>query len=277
MNKIILHDKVAFEGMRIAGNLAARTLDFIEDYIKPGVTTEYLDQLCAEFITKNNGISAPLGYRGFPKSICTSINHVVCHGIPSQQTLSDGDIVNIDVTPIVDGWYGDSSRMYLVGESFNKDPKTIKAKRLTLVTYNAMMQAIAFVKPGILISDIGKIIQNYVEKYGFSVTRDFCGHGIGQSFHTDPQVPHYYNKEIAKYTDSITLKAGMIFTIEPMINAGTWEVLVSRLDNWTVTTRDKQLSAQFEHTIGVTEFGYEIFTLSSNGNHYPKILDDLKL
>ncbi len=277
MKKIILHTEEDFKGMRIAGNLAAKTLDMIEEFIKPGVTTNELDKICSDFIEKNGGISAPLGYRGFPKSVCTSVNHVVCHGVPSDQKLTDGDIINIDVTPIVNSWHGDSNRTFFVGESFQNNPKTIKAKRLTKVTYESMMKAIGAIKPGVKLSELGKIIQKHVQHHGFTVTRDFCGHGIGTEFHTEPQVPHYYGEDVAGYTDSITLQEGMFFTVEPMINAGTWEVLVSRLDNWTVTTRDKQLSAQFEHTIGVTKNGCEIFTLSPLGRHYPSILDDFKV
>lgn len=277
MKKIKIHTQKDFEGMRVAGKLAAETLDMIGDFINPNITTDELNSICDEFIRKNGGTSAPLGYHGFPKSICTSINEVVCHGIPSNQKLKDGDIINIDVTPIVDDWHGDSNRTYLVGESFKTDPKLDKAKRLTLATYRSMMKAIKIIKPGVKLSEIGKTIQNYVHQFGFSVVRDYCGHGIGKIFHSEPSVAHYYNSEIAQYSDKIILEEGMIFTIEPMINAGTWEVITSKSDSWTVTTKDKKFSAQFEHTIGVTKDGYEIFTSSPKGFHFPKLLESLVL
>ncbi|QED23505.1 Methionine aminopeptidase [Candidatus Deianiraea vastatrix] len=280
MKKIPIHAKSNFEGMKKAGKMAANTLDMIEEFIKPGVTTEALDKICYDFITSNGGICAPLGYKGFPKSMCTSVNHVVCHGIPSDYELRDGDIVGIDVTPILDGWHGDSCRTFFVGNSFTEnDPKTIKAKRLTKVTYNAMMNAINLVKPGIKLAEIGKSIQSYVAKYNFSVVRDFCGHGVGKTFHTEPMVPHYYADDVVDYADSITLEEGMFFTIEPMINAGRFDVNVSKIDSWTVTTKDRQLSAQFEHTIGVTANGCEIFTKSDNfeNTRLFQILDSIKL
>ena len=255
---IPIHSKADFEPMRNAGKLAARVLDMIQDFIKPDITTNELNQICNDYIIKNNAIPAPLNYHGFPKSICTSINEVVCHGIPDDRKLLDGDLLNIDVTVILNGWYGDTNRTYFVGEKWKKnDEKLNKGKQLTKVTYDAMMKSIEIVKPGIKICQIGKIIQDYVEKYGFSVVRDFCGHGIGKKFHQEPQISHFYNP-----FDTTILKEGMFFTIEPMINLGTWEVEVSRIDKWTVTTKDKQLSAQFEHTIGVTENGAEIFTLT---------------
>jgi methionyl aminopeptidase len=210
-----------------------------------------LNGLCHQKIIENAAIPAPLNYKGFPKSICTSINHVVCHGIPSDKQLKHGDILNIDVTVFVDGWLGDSSRLYHVG-----DP-SIKAKRLIQATYDAMMLGIDQVKPGNKFGDIGFAIQNYAEKQGFSVVRDYCGHGIGQIFHADPSVLHY-----GKKNTGIILEEGMFFTIEPMINAGRYETILSKHDGWTVTTRDKSLSAQFEHTIGVTKDGFEIFTTS---------------
>jgi methionyl aminopeptidase len=256
--QIVLHGPEAFAGMRRAGRLAAETLDYITPYVQVGVSTEELDRLCHEFILGHGAVPAPLGYRGFPKSICTSINHVVCHGIPSpDKKLADGDIINIDVTVILEGWYGDTSRMFLVGK-----PK-IKAKRLCEVTFEAMWRGIEEVRPGVTLGDVGYAIQSFAEKQGFSVVRDFCGHGLGRVFHTAPSVLHY-----GRPGTGIELRAGMFFTIEPMINAGRHEVLILR-DEWTAVTRDKSLSAQFEHSIGVTETGYEVFTLSPKGWHKP--------
>ncbi len=240
-----------FVSMRKAGRLATETLDYITEYIIPGATTERLDELCHEFITKNRGVPASLNYNGFPKSICTSINHVVCHGIPSDKKLKSGDILNIDVTVIVDGWHGDTSRMFYVGDV------AIKPKRLIQVTYEAMMRAIEIVKPGVQLGDIGHVIQRYVEKHNYSTVRDYTGHGIGRVFHDEPTILHY-----GKPGTGIVLKEGMFFTIEPMVNAGKHETILSKFDNWTVATRDKSLSAQFEHTVGVTKNGVEIFTLS---------------
>ncbi len=248
---IELHAAADFEGMRRAGQLAASTLDFIAPYVQPGLPTEELDRLCHEFIIKHGAVPAPLNYKGYPKSICTSVNHVVCHGIPGPKKLADGDILNIDVTVILDGWYGDTSRTYPVGENVS-----IKARRLISVTYDAMMAGIAAVKPGATLGDIGHAIQTVAEGERFSVVRDFCGHGIGKTFHGPPSVLHYGERR----TGSV-LQPGMFFTIEPMINAGSWETKVLN-DGWTAVTRDRSLSAQFEHTIGVTETGYEIFTLS---------------
>ncbi len=247
---IVLHGPEGFKGMRAAGKLAAETLDFIAPYVKAGVTTEELDRLCHDFIVQNNAIPAPLGYRGFPKSICTSINHVVCHGIPGPRKLIEGDIMNLDVTVILNGWYGDTSRMFVIGKI------GVRAAKLIDVTYEAMMRGIEVVKPGATLGDIGHAIQSFTEKNGFSVVRDFCGHGLGQVFHTAPNVLHY-----GKPNEGLVLKEGMFFTIEPMINAGKWAVKVLE-DNWTAVTRDKSLSAQFEHSLGVTKDGYEIFTLS---------------
>jgi methionyl aminopeptidase len=256
--QIVLHGSEAFAGMRRAGRLAAETLDYITPYVQVGISTEELDRLCHEFILGHGAVPAPLGYRGFPKSICTSINHVVCHGIPSpEKKLADGDIINIDVTVILEGWYGDTSRMFLVGK-----PK-IKAKRLCEVTFEAMWRGIEEVRPGATLGDVGFAIQSFAEKQGFSVVRDFCGHGLGRVFHTAPSVLHY-----GRPGTGIELRAGMFFTIEPMINAGRHEVLILR-DEWTAVTRDKSLSAQFEHSIGVTETGYEVFTLSPKGWHKP--------
>ena len=256
--RIVIHDAQDFDGMRAAGRLAAETLDFITPHVQPGVTTEDLDRLCHDFIVKHGAVPAPLNYRGFPKSICTSVNHVVCHGIPSEdKRLENGDIINIDVTVIVDGWHGDTSRMFFVGE-----PK-IKARRLVEVTYEAMMRGIEVVKPGATLGDIGHAIQSFAEKQRFSVVTDFCGHGLGQVFHDAPSVLHY-----GRPGTGVKLREGMFFTIEPMINAGRPEVKILQ-DGWTAVTRDMKLSAQFEHSIGVTATGYEIFTLSPKGWHNP--------
>ena len=258
MNKVTIHDAKDFEKMRAAGKLAAEILDFITPYVKAGVTTNSLNKLCHDKIIENGAIPAPLNYKGFPKSICTSVNHVICHGVPNEKPLKDGDIVNIDVTVILDGWYGDTSRMYFVGNP------SIKAKRLTQVTYDSMMLGIDQVKPGAHLGDIGNAIQTYAEKSGFSVVRDYCGHGIGRIFHCEPSILHY-----GKKGTGIILEEGMFFTIEPMINAGKHETILSKHDGWTVTTRDKSLSAQFEHTIGVTKDGFEIFTVSPKGLNFP--------
>lgn len=256
---IELHGADDFAGMRNAGRLAAETLDMITPHVKPGVTTEELDRLCHDFIVSHNAVPAPLNYKGFPKSICTSINHVVCHGIPGPKKLMDGDIVNIDVTVILDGWHGDTSRMYIAG-----DRVPIKGKKLIDVTYAAMMAGIEIVRPGITLGDIGKAIQRVAEAERFSVVRDFCGHGLGKTFHAPPSVLHYYEPS----ADHTVLQAGMFFTIEPMINAGKFETKVLN-DGWTAVTRDKSLSAQFEHTIAVTDTGFEIFTLSPAGLDKP--------
>ncbi len=258
MSKITIHDAKDFEKMRVAGRLAAEILDFIAPFVKAGVTTDYLNNLCHDKIISSGAIPAPLNYKGFPKSICTSINHVVCHGIPSEKELKDGDILNIDVTVIVDGWHGDSSRMYYVGAP------SIKAKILCQVTYDSMMLGIEQVKPGNTLGDIGHAIQSYAEKQGFSVVRDYCGHGIGKIFHTEPSVVHYGKKGAG-----LVLQEGMFFTVEPMINVGKFETILSKHDDWTVTTRDKSLSAQFEHTVGVTKDGVEIFTTSPKGLDFP--------
>ena len=239
-----------FEKMRIAGKLASQTLDMLTEHVKSGVSTDKIDQLGYEFINDNGGHSAPLYYRGFKKSLCTSLNHVVCHGIPSDRILNDGDAVYIDVTAIVNEYYGDTSRMYTVGEI------SIKAKNLIDTTYESMMKAIKILKPGIKLGDIGFEIQSYVEEKGFSVVRDFCGHGISNTFHEPPNILHYGKKNTGH-----KLKPGMTFTIEPMINAGKLDVKVLN-DGWTAVTKDKSLSAQFEHTLGITEDSYEIFTES---------------
>lgn len=255
---IKIHKKEDFEKMRVSGKLAAQVLDFITEHVQPGVTTDYLNKLCHDYIISHGALPAPLNYKGFPKSICTSVNHVICHGIPSEKKLKNGDIINIDVTVIVDGWYGDTSRMYFVGDV------GVKAKRLVQVTYDSMMMAIEMVKPGVRLGDIGSVIQKYVEKSGFSVVRDYTGHGIGRVFHDEPSVLHY-----GKAGTGEVLKEGMFFTIEPMVNAGKPDTILSKLDGWTVTTRDKSLSAQFEHTVGVTENGVEIFTASPKNYLFP--------
>jgi len=246
-----------FNKMKVAGQLASKTLDMITDHVKSGITTEKIDQICYEFIRDNGGYSAPLYYRGFKKSLCTSLNHVVCHGIPVDRELEEGDILNIDVTAIVDDHYGDTSRMFTVGEP------SVKSKNLINTTYESMMNAIKILKPGIKLGDIGHEIQSLVESKGFSVVRDFCGHGIGTTFHEQPNILHY-----GKKNTGIELVPGMTFTIEPMINAGKYDVKILN-DGWTAVTKDKSLSAQFEHTVGITENGYEIFTESAKGYKRP--------
>ena len=241
--------KEAFEKTRIAGSIAAGALDEVSKIVKPGISTNEIDKTCYEYINDHKAYSAPLYYRGFPKSCCTSVNHVVCHGIPSEKILRDGDIMNVDVTALKEGWHGDTSRMFKVGEV------SVKADKLIQTTYEAMMKAIKVVKDGVLLGDIGSAIQSHVESNGFSVVQDFCGHGIGQSFHQEPNVLHYGKKGTGE-----KIKSGMIFTIEPMINLGRFETKTLK-DGWTAVTKDKTLSAQFEHTIGVTIEGYEIFTL----------------
>lgn len=257
---IRLHRPEDFEGMRRAGRLAAETLDFITPHVAPGITTGRLDELCHQYIVEHGAVPAPLGYRGFPKSICTSVNHVVCHGIPGDKVLENGDTLNIDVTVILDGWHGDTSRMFPVGDI------GVKARRLTEVTYEAMMRGIEVVKPGATTGDIGHAIQSFVEKERFSVVRDFCGHGLGRIFHEPPNILHY-----GVAGKGIPLQEGMFFTIEPMVNAGKWQVKLLS-DGWTAVTKDRSLSAQFEHSIGVTATGYEIFTLSPKGWHKPPYL-----
>jgi methionyl aminopeptidase len=247
----------AFFKTRIAGSIAAEALDEVAKIIKPGVTTNQIDSLCYKFINDNNGYSAPLFYRGFPKSCCTSTNHVICHGIPADKILMDGDIVNVDVTAYKDGWHGDTSRMFHVGEV------SVKAKKLTEVTYNSMMEAIKILNKDVNLGDIGSVIQTHVEKEGFSVVRDFCGHGTGEVFHKEPNILHYGKKGTGP-----KLEIGMIFTIEPMINEGSYHTKMLN-DGWTAVSKDKKLSAQFEHTIGITDTGYEIFTQSKNGMDKP--------
>lgn len=258
MKDIIIHKEFDYKSMREAGQIAAETLDYITDYIKPGVTTNYLNDLCHDFIISKDAIPAPLDYKGFPKSICTSVNHVVCHGIPNDRPLKDGDIMNVDVTVIYKGWHGDTSRMYYIGKV------GIKQKRLIGVTYDAMMLGIEMVKPGVRLGDIGHAIDSYVNKYNYSTVRDYAGHGIGREFHAEPLVLHY-----GKPGTGIVIEEGMFFTIEPMVNAGKSAVILSSIDNWTVTTRDKSLSAQFEHSIGVTSDGFEIFTTSPKNFQAP--------
>ncbi|MGH6953581.1 MAG: type I methionyl aminopeptidase [Alphaproteobacteria bacterium] len=257
---IKIHGPAEFEAMRRAGRLAAEVLDFVTPHVVPGVATGELDRLCHDRIVDRGAVPAPLNYRGFPKSICTSVNHVVCHGIPGDKRLVAGDIINIDVTVILDGWHGDTSRMYLVGDA------SIKARRLVDVTYQAMMRGIAAVRPGATVGDIGHAIQSYAESGRFSVVRDFCGHGLGRVFHDAPSILHYG----APGTGTV-LREGMFFTIEPMINAGGWEVKILS-DGWTAVTKDRSLSAQFEHSVGVTADGHEIFTLSPTGWHHPPYL-----
>ena len=250
--------KEFFEKMRVAGKLAAKTLDEVTSFVKPGVTTNYLDKICYEFIKDNGGNSAPLYYKGYPKSVCTSSNHIVCHGIPSEKVLNEGDIINIDVTAIVDGHHGDTSRMFYVGENIS-----VKGKKLTEATYESMMKAITIVKPGTKLGDIGSAIQEHVESLGFSVVKDFCGHGIGTVFHKQPNILHY-----GKKNTGMELEPGMTFTIEPMINEGEFDVMILK-DGWTAVTKDKSLSAQFEHTIGVTHDSFEIFTESDKNFTIP--------
>ena len=262
--QIKLHGPAAFEGMRKAGRLTAEVLDTLVEHVRPGVTTEFLDNLVFDFAISHGAFPAPLDYRGYRKSICTSINHVVCHGIPERKPLREGDIVNIDVTLILDGWHGDSSRMYLVGDVSRR------AQRLVEVTYEALMRGIAAVKPGATTGDIGAAIQDYAESERCSVVRDFCGHGVGRLFHDEPNILHY-----GRRGEGVTLKPGMFFTIEPMINLGRPHVKILS-DGWTAVTRDRSMSAQFEHTIGVTETGHEIFTLSPKGLHRPPYLAPAK-
>ncbi|MDH5489332.1 MAG: type I methionyl aminopeptidase [Rhodospirillaceae bacterium] len=255
--RIVIHQPEDFNGMRKAGKLAAETLDMITPYVVPGVSTDELDRLCHEFIVDNGAIPSPLNYRGYPKSICTSINHVVCHGIPGDKTLKDGDIINIDVTVTLDGWFGDTSRMFNVGKV------GVKAQKLIDVTFAAMWEGINVVKPGATTGDIGHAIQKYAEGHKYSVVRDFCGHGLGRVFHDVPNIMHYGNPG-----EGAMLKEGMFFTIEPMINLGKYDVKILQ-DGWTAVTRDKTLSAQFEHSIAVTKDGFEVFTRSPAGLDKP--------
>lgn len=255
--RIRLHKPEDFEMMRRAGKLTAQCLDMLVEAAKPGVPTSTLDRLCVEFAGDHKAIPATIGYRGYKYALCTSINHVVCHGMPNDKPLLDGDIINIDVTLIVDGWYGDTSRMVNVGNVSRA------AERLVQITYDCLMRGIAAVKPGARLGDVGHAIQSYAEAERCSVVRDFCGHGLGQVFHDHPNVLHY-----GKPGEGVLLKPGMFFTIEPMINLGKPHVKVLS-DGWTAVTRDRSLSAQFEHTVGVTDTGVEIFTLSPKGLHCP--------
>ncbi len=255
--RIEIHGLDGFEGMRKAGRLAAETLDYITPYVSSGVTTAQIDDLCHEFIVSNGAVPAPLNYRGFPKSTCTSPNHVVCHGIPGDKRLEDGDILNIDVTVILDGWFGDTSRMFFVGKA------EIKAKRLVDITFEAMWKGIDVVRPGATVGDIGHAIQTFAESNRFSVVRDFCGHGLGRVFHGAPNIMNYGTPG-----QGPELRQGMFFTIEPMLNAGRHEVKILS-DGWTAVTKDRKLSAQFEHSVGVTANGVEIFTRSPAGLDRP--------
>jgi methionyl aminopeptidase len=248
--QIKLYGPAAFEGMRKAGALVAQCLDMLAPHVKPGVSTQKLDNLVAEFAHDHNALPATLMYRGYRKASCTSLNHVVCHGIPNEKPMKEGDIVNIDVTLILDGWHGDSSRMYTVGEI----PR--RAERLIEVTYEAMMRGIAAIKPGATTGDIGYAIQTFVEAQHMSVVRDFCGHGLGRLFHDEPNIVH-----VGRPGEGVVLKPGMFFTVEPMINLGRPHVKVLS-DGWTAVTRDRSLSAQFEHSVGVTATGVEVFTFS---------------
>ena len=260
---IIIKTGAAIDGMRVAGKLAAEVLDFITPYVKSGVSTDELDKLCHDYMVNvQDTIPAPLnyapsGYNPYPKSICTSINHQVCHGVPSDKKLKNGDIVNLDITVIKDGWHGDTSRMFFVGEP------SIQARRLSEISFEGMWIGISKVKPGARLGDIGAAIQKHAENAGYSVVREFCGHGIGQKFHEEPQVVHY-----GKVGTGVVLEAGMIFTIEPMINAG--KAAIRELgDGWTIVTKDHSLSAQWEHTILVTETGHEVLTVSEGTRPKP--------
>jgi methionyl aminopeptidase len=258
--QIRLHGAADFEGMRRAGRLVAEALDMLVEHVQSGVSTERLDKLVFDFAMDHGAMPATMMYRGYRKSTCTSINHVVCHGIPNEKPLREGDIVNIDVTVILDGWHGDSSRMYLVGEV----PR--RAERLVEVTYDAMMKGISVIRPGATTGDIGAAIQAVVEPNHMSVVRDFCGHGLGRLFHDEPNIVH-----VGSPGEGVVLRPGMFFTVEPMINLGRPHVKVLS-DGWTAVTRDRSLSAQFEHSVGVTETGVEIFTLSPKGYHKPHYL-----
>jgi methionyl aminopeptidase len=254
---IKLYGPEAFDGMRAAGRLAAEVLDHVTPHVVAGITTEEINTICHDFIIAHNAVPAPLNYRGFPKSVCTSINHVICHGIPGPKKLRAGDALNIDVTVILDGWYGDTSRMFFVG------PQKLLPKRLCQVTFESMWKGIEVVRPGARLGDIGAAIQKHVESHRYSVVRDFCGHGIGRVFHDEPSVMHFGTEGTG-----LELRPGMFFTIEPMVNAGKPGAKVLG-DGWTAVTRDKSLSMQFEHTLAVTEDGYEVFTKSPKGWECP--------
>jgi methionyl aminopeptidase len=248
-SSVKIYDEADFKGLKKAGELAARALDYVEKLIKPGVKTDFIDKAANQYLNDRGAFSAPLFYRGYPKSICTSINHVVCHGIPNEKILNDGDIINVDITAILDCYYGDTSKTFSVG----KVP--VKAEKLIKITYESMMEGIKILKPEISLGDIGFAIQSYAEAHGCSVVRDFCGHGVGKAFHEEPNILHY-----GKKGEGMKIKKGMVFTIEPMINLGEYHTKVLQ-DGWTAVTKDKSLSAQFEHTVGITNNGYEIFTL----------------
>lgn len=254
---IKLHGSAGFEGMRKAGRLAAEILDAMYDHVRPGITTGELDDIIREMMLEGGSVPATLGYRGYTHSSCISLNHVICHGIPGDKVLKEGDILNIDVTPQLDGWHGDTSRMYYVGEV------PLKAKRLVETTYECLMLGIEAAKPGARLGDIGAAIQHHAEKRRYGVVREFCGHGLGRLFHDAPEVIH-----AARASTGPELRPGMFFTIEPMINAGKPAGKILE-DGWTAVTRDRQLSAQFEHSIGITEDGVEIFTKSPTGRHHP--------
>ena len=254
---IVLHTEEDFKHLRAAGQLAAATLDMITPYVKPGVTTGELDRIIHAYTLEHGATPGPLNYRGYPKSCCISVNHVVCHGIPGDRPLIEGDIVNIDVTPKLNGWFGDTSRMYTVGKV------SIKAAKLITTTYESLMRGIEVVRPGATLGDIGYAIQSHAEKHRYSIVEDFCGHGIGQVFHAEPNILHY-----GRPGEGMKLKAGMVFTIEPMLNIGKPEVKILE-DGWTAVTRDRSLSAQFEHMLAVTQTGYEIFTRSPAGSDCP--------
>ncbi|MDC0195008.1 type I methionyl aminopeptidase [Alphaproteobacteria bacterium] len=257
-NDIPFYSENDFKKMRKAGSLAAKILDELKSIIKIGISTLEINNICHNMIIENNAIPAPLNYKGFPKSVCTSVNHVVCHGIPNQnKILQDGDIINVDITVILNGWFGDSSRMFVAG-NINK-----KIFNLLETTYECLLIGIEKAKPGNHLGDIGYEIQQYAESKKYSVVRDFCGHGIGRQFHTPPSVLHF-----GSLGEGPELKPGMLFTIEPMINLGDWRVKILN-DGWTAVTKDKSLSAQFEHTIGITESGNEVFTLSHNNTEFP--------
>lgn len=254
---IKIHDEAGFEGMRKAGRLAAECLDFITPHVIPGMSTDELNTLCHDWTLERNAVPAPLNYRGFPKSICTSINHVVCHGIPSAKVIVDGDVINIDVTVILDGWYGDTSRMFYVGKP------SLKAQKLVETTFECLWRGIEMVRPGATLGDIGHAIQSFAESKRYSVVRDFCGHGLGRIFHDAPNIMHF-----GRPGEGEVLREGMFFTIEPMINLGRLDVKILS-DGWTAVTKDRSLSAQFEHSLAVTKDGYEVFTLSPTGLFCP--------
>ena len=254
---IVIHDSAGFEGMHAAGRLAAEVLDMLVPHVRPGVSTLTLDQLAYDYVVSHGGVSATIFYRGYSHALCTSINHVICHGIPGPKPLQNGDIMNIDVTVVVDGWHGDTSRMYLVG-----DPP-LKARRLVDVTYECLLIGIEQAKPGNTVGDIGAAIQKHAEKHRYSVVRDFCGHGLGRRFHMAPNIVH-----AGRPGEGPELRPGMFFTIEPMLNLGRPDAKILD-DGWTAVTRDRSLSAQFEHSIGITETGNEIFTLSPAGLSHP--------